>query len=179
MSAEENKAIVVRFIEEVINGKNVATVDQYVADDFVDHAALPGTVGGLPGFKQFLAMACKALPDVSWTTEHLIAEGDVVVCRYRCRGTPPGRVPLGRRSHLGSGPHRETRRRERDTHRPRGRRQDRGALGERGLLRHDAADGGPAAPGVTHGQPPSLLSARSSSGHAYNGLRPRRIGIFL
>ena len=90
MSAEENKAIVVRFIEEVINGKNVATVDQYVADDFVDHAALPGTVGGLPGFKQFLAMACKAFPDVSWTTEHLIAEGDEVVCRGICSGTHLG-----------------------------------------------------------------------------------------
>ena len=90
MSAEDNKEIVRRFIEDVINGKNVAAVGRYVADDFVDHAALPGAPPGLEGFKQFLAMACKAFPDVRWTTEDMIAEEDRVMTRGICSGTHSG-----------------------------------------------------------------------------------------
>jgi len=42
MSTEENKAILRRWFEEVINEHRVDRVDELVAQDYVDHGALPG-----------------------------------------------------------------------------------------------------------------------------------------
>ena len=88
--SEEHKAIVRRFIEEVLNKKNVEAADQYVASDFVDHAAPPGMSPGLEGFKQLLNMLLNAFPDFQYTSYDLIAEGDKIVKRGTSRGTHRG-----------------------------------------------------------------------------------------
>ncbi len=46
MSLEENKAIELRFLEEVVNKGNLAVIDELCAANFVDHDALPGTAPG-------------------------------------------------------------------------------------------------------------------------------------
>jgi hypothetical protein len=43
MSAEDNKAVVRRLIEEVYNEGNMNVVDELVAPDIFDHAAVPST----------------------------------------------------------------------------------------------------------------------------------------
>ena len=42
MSAEQNKALVRRFFEEVWSKGNVAIVDELLAPEFVDRTLLPG-----------------------------------------------------------------------------------------------------------------------------------------
>jgi hypothetical protein len=42
MSTKENKAIVRRFLEEVVNKGNQTVADELVASDFIDHNPLPG-----------------------------------------------------------------------------------------------------------------------------------------
>ena len=88
--SEENKAILLRFLDEVIGAKNMEAAGKYVADDFVDHGAPPGTPPGLEGLKQLLTMFINAFPDFSYTSEELIAEGDKVVSRGTTSGTHKG-----------------------------------------------------------------------------------------
>ena len=89
MSTEQNKAVVRRFIEEVLNKQNAALVDELLAPDYVNHLA----PGGREGFKQFNTMLRSALPDLKThaSIEHLIAEGDYVVARITYHITNAGK----------------------------------------------------------------------------------------
>ncbi len=90
MSTHTNKASVRRFYDEVFNKKNRAAIGEFIDPDQVDHAALPGTPGGLAGAKQTIAMYLTAFPDLHFTVEDIIAEGDKVVARLTVRGTQQG-----------------------------------------------------------------------------------------
>ncbi len=90
MSIEENKAIELRFLEEVVNKGNLAVIDELCAANFVDHTALPGLAPDREGYKQFFAMSRSALPDFHSTLEDMIAEGDKVAERFTGRGTHKG-----------------------------------------------------------------------------------------
>src|SRR5260370_25895444 len=87
MSTEVNKANSRRFYDEVINKKNKAAIDEFIAPNQVDHAAPPGMPGGLEGAKQTLTMYLTAFPDLHFTVDDIIAEGDKVVTRLTARGT--------------------------------------------------------------------------------------------
>jgi hypothetical protein len=41
MNAEENKEFMTRFIEEVVNNKNLHAADDLVAEDFKEHLPFP------------------------------------------------------------------------------------------------------------------------------------------
>jgi ketosteroid isomerase-like protein len=87
MSAEENKAIVRHFYEEVWNKGNYAVADALFALDGVrhDHA----TAGpNNPEIQKGAAAANRALmPDLHLTVENIVAEGDWVAARWRIEGT--------------------------------------------------------------------------------------------
>jgi steroid delta-isomerase-like uncharacterized protein len=90
MSTEENKALVQRFYEEVLNKGNLGVIDELLSADVVDNSVAPGTVSGIEGAKQMIGMYRAAFPDIDVTIEDLIAEGDKVVSRYTLRGTQKG-----------------------------------------------------------------------------------------
>jgi len=91
MSIEENKAMDRRFYEEVWNGGNLAVVDEFVAANYVDHDPQPtGALEGVEGIKQSVTMYRTAFPDAHFTIEDQIAEGDLLVTRWRARGTHQG-----------------------------------------------------------------------------------------
>ena len=89
-STEANKASVRRFYYEVFNKKNRAAIEEFIDPTQVDHAAPPGTPGGLAGAKHTLTMYLTAFPDLHFTVEDIIAEGDKVVARLTVRGTQHG-----------------------------------------------------------------------------------------
>jgi predicted SnoaL-like aldol condensation-catalyzing enzyme len=93
MSTEQNKAVVRRFIEEVLNNLDAALVDELLAPDYVNHM-IPG---GREGFKQFPTMLRSAFPDLKFhnSIEHLIAEGDHVVARITFHATNAGKEVTG------------------------------------------------------------------------------------
>ncbi len=100
MSAEENKALVRRFVEEFWNEGNIATANELVAVDAGIH--LPtGEVVGLGGLKGFAGAWRGAFPDWHSTVEELVAEGDRVAERWTGRGTHLGELqgvpPTGKR----------------------------------------------------------------------------------
>ncbi len=90
MTTEENKAIARRFADEVLNGGNLALIDELVAPDFVDHSVSPGVPPNREGAKTFFAMLRGAFPDLHVTINDVIAEGDKVVQRTTAHGTMTG-----------------------------------------------------------------------------------------
>ena len=93
MSTEQNKAVVRRFIEEVLNKQNAALVDELFAPDYVNHM-MPG---GREGFKQFFPMLRSAYPDLKMeiNIERMMAEGDYVMLRATMRITNAGKEATG------------------------------------------------------------------------------------
>ena len=88
--SEQNKAIIREMVELAFNQRDVAALDRYVAEDFVELDPVPGQGPGREGFKQVLTDLLGAFPDLRWTTEEQIAEGDKVVSRFQWSGTHAG-----------------------------------------------------------------------------------------
>jgi len=90
VSAADNRALLKRFYDEGWNANDLAVYDELVTEDFVDHQALPGLPPGREGFKQLNVMFRSAFPDVWVNVEGIIAEGDMVSCRWTSTGTHKG-----------------------------------------------------------------------------------------
>jgi hypothetical protein len=86
MSLEENKAIV-RRLYEAANKHNVDLADELVAPDFVDYT---NKIEGLEGLKEFGRTFFRGFPDLHWSIEDIIAEGDKVWVRTTVTGTHKG-----------------------------------------------------------------------------------------
>ena len=80
MSVEENnKALVRRFVEEVLNGGNLDAIDELMAPDYLDHGTPTGKYAGREGHKRSIAKQLAASSDLRFHIEEQIAEGDKVV----------------------------------------------------------------------------------------------------
>jgi predicted ester cyclase len=90
MSAERNKAIVRRMVEELQSGHNLDVVDELFAVDFVDHSVPPGLPPNREGVKMQFAMFFSAFPDLHVVIHDQVAEGDRVVTRKTFHGTHQG-----------------------------------------------------------------------------------------
>ncbi len=90
MTAETNKAIVHRYVEEGYNAGNMAVLDELFDADFVNHDPAQPAVRDLQGLKQLIMAHHAAFADVRTTVEDLVAEGDKVVKRFTVRGTHTG-----------------------------------------------------------------------------------------
>lgn len=86
MSQEENKAIGHSSMD-LITEKNFAAIDQIYAPTYVRHDPDSPQVRSREDYRQYLAGLCTIFPDLHFTVEDLIAEGDQVVCRFSVRGT--------------------------------------------------------------------------------------------
>src|SRR5215207_1201478 len=91
MTAEENKAVVRREMEELFNHTgNLDVADEIIAPNYVSYEPTSGETRGIEGAKQFAATYREAFPDLENTIEDMVAEGDKVVVRFRARGTHQG-----------------------------------------------------------------------------------------
>ena len=79
MSAEENKAVVRRYIEEAFNQGTLDVVDEVIATDGVHHANVwDELLRGPDERRQAVARWREAFPDLHMTLDDLIAEGEKV-----------------------------------------------------------------------------------------------------
>jgi SnoaL-like polyketide cyclase len=75
VSAEENKAVVRREMEELFNHTgNLDSADEIIAPDYVSYEPISGEVRGIEGAKQFAAAYRQAFPDLQNTLEDLVAD---------------------------------------------------------------------------------------------------------
>ena len=90
--SEENKAIARRYIEDLWQKGNLNITDELLATDFVNHVAPPGSPSGRDGMKGLVTYVRSVFPDLAFTIEDVIAEGDKVVCRWTSYGTHRGKL---------------------------------------------------------------------------------------
>jgi steroid delta-isomerase-like uncharacterized protein len=92
---------VYRRIIDAVGRGDAESLDGLMAPDIVDHNPMPDQAAGRDGFKQWMATARAAFPDLRGTVEDLIAEGDRVAARMTWHGTHRGEfiglAPTGKR----------------------------------------------------------------------------------
>ena len=99
MSSEDNKALVRRLYDEVVNTGDIARLGDLVAADFVGHspdvgAGIGGTHTGLaPLTGELMAIRTMLSEGFNATLEQMVAEGDKVAVRGVTRGRHTGEIP--------------------------------------------------------------------------------------
>jgi steroid delta-isomerase-like uncharacterized protein len=97
---EDNAAIVRRFAAEVITQGQMDLAAQFVWENVVEQVPLPGQGPGLEGLKNILRAMRGAFPDLNFSIEEQISEGDKVASRFEWTGTHHGKflgIPATRR----------------------------------------------------------------------------------
>ena len=89
-STEQITELFRRCVEEVLNTGDFTTADELFAPDFVEHSAPPGFPGNLAGVEKAFNALHTAFPDLKYTIEDMLAEGDTVAGRITASGTMEG-----------------------------------------------------------------------------------------
>jgi steroid delta-isomerase-like uncharacterized protein len=104
MGTDENKALIRRFVDEVLAAGRVEAIDELVAPDFVSHTWAM-TDDGRERLRAATPQIHSSLSDVDFAIDDLVAEGDRVVAVLTSSATPTGEfmgVPAsGRRYTIG------------------------------------------------------------------------------
>ena len=90
MSIEQDKKLADRFPLEVVNQRKLNVLDEISAPNAVEHAVPPGMPPTVEGTKIFFGMMFAAFPDLQYTVEDTIGEGDRVAQRVTAHGTMKG-----------------------------------------------------------------------------------------
>ena len=92
MSAKEIKALERRLYEEYNKGKAAALVviDELYATDTIQHSSTGEDIRGIKNYKQHVSEFCNAFPDLHFTIDDMVAEGDKVAVRLTGTGTNKG-----------------------------------------------------------------------------------------
>ena len=103
MSLAQNKALVRRFYEEVWNQGNVEVTAEIFSDDYVRHDLRPSQAQtGAAGMAKMAADFRSAFPDLTFTQDLVLAEGELVAARWTAEGTHAGSwgtvKPTGKRA---------------------------------------------------------------------------------
>jgi steroid delta-isomerase-like uncharacterized protein len=77
---------------EAFNSRDLSQLDDMFAEDYVNHAALPGTPAGPEGQAQLMQRLWTAFPDGRFEIEQLAQDGDTVVCVGTMSGTHLGEL---------------------------------------------------------------------------------------
>jgi len=89
---EANKAIEQRVFEEIWNEGALDVADEIFAPDVALHGLVADDLTGPEAFKQVVAMYRAAIPDIHWSVDDQVAEGDMVVTRLTGTGTQQGEL---------------------------------------------------------------------------------------
>ncbi|MDB4900730.1 MAG: hypothetical protein JWQ63_11 [Mucilaginibacter sp.] len=85
-SVDSNKAIIRKLYEEILNTGKLELLSQVVSDEYTG----PRGMKGPAGFAEAIKPIILAFPDIKWTIEDIIAEGDKVMVRWSWTGTNKG-----------------------------------------------------------------------------------------
>lgn len=87
--SEEIRTMIRQLVAEVSKG-NWNALDKYYASDFVYHMPPFPDIRGLAVFKRFMANQRTSFPDIQWTIDEMIVEGNIGAARLTLRGTNTG-----------------------------------------------------------------------------------------
>jgi steroid delta-isomerase-like uncharacterized protein len=89
---EQNKAIVTEYIDRLFTKGDLGAVDDFLAEDYVDHDPPFGSPPGREGMRGAAAMFREAFPDWHADVGLLVGEGDLVVEVFTASGTQQGEI---------------------------------------------------------------------------------------
>ena len=99
MSTENNKLLVERLYDEVLNQQHTGSLVELAAPDYAEHDPVPGQGEGLAGLTDRVRLLTSAFAP-RFEIQDLVAEGDRVVVRWTNTGTHVGEFagipPTGR-----------------------------------------------------------------------------------
>jgi predicted ester cyclase len=87
--SDANKTMMTQFFERVYNQGDLAYLDEITSPDFVSHDRGNPT-NDREGVRQIVDAIKAAFPDVVFTADDVIGEGDRVAARFTMRGTQTG-----------------------------------------------------------------------------------------
>jgi steroid delta-isomerase-like uncharacterized protein len=90
VESEANKLTMQRFVE-FINTASEALADELISTNAIFHVpGNPQPMRGPAGYLAIIGMMRQGFPDIQWTLEEMVAEGDKVAARFIMRGTHQG-----------------------------------------------------------------------------------------
>jgi steroid delta-isomerase-like uncharacterized protein len=89
--SEENKAAS-RAVAEMMSDHDLSRLDEVYAPEVVNHEPVSGEIRGLDEMREYLSGYLEAFSDLRMTVVDQVAEGDMVVSRWRAEGTHDGEL---------------------------------------------------------------------------------------
>ncbi len=87
---DNNKALVRRYIEEIINTGSVGNIEEFIGPEYTEVFEGKRYPTGIEGAKEHVKGVRATYPDLTLTVDHQIAEGDWVATSITARGTHRG-----------------------------------------------------------------------------------------
>jgi predicted ester cyclase len=94
MDAAQLESVYRRWLAEVWGQGRSDVAAELIADDVIDHNPYPGQPPGLEGHNWAVAMVRKAFPDLSFTADVVMSDGQFVAGRWTMTGTNTGTFDL-------------------------------------------------------------------------------------
>lgn len=92
MSLAENKAVVIRFNKEFLEGGKVDLLKEIMANNFKNHTVAPGISSDVQGVIQYVTMMRAGFPDLTVEIHNQVAENDLVVTWKTIHATHLGEI---------------------------------------------------------------------------------------
>jgi steroid delta-isomerase-like uncharacterized protein len=90
-SPEENEALVSRYFKDVMSEGRLEVIEEILDPSFTFNIPTqPQPIRGHEGFRQFVSYLRSAFPDIKFTVERQIADGNKVASRWMITGTHKG-----------------------------------------------------------------------------------------
>ena len=86
----DNAAIARQFIDETLSQGDIEGSARFVWEDVVEQVPFPGQGPGLQGLKDVVRGMRVAFPDMHWSVEEQLTDGDRVLTRFEWTGTHRG-----------------------------------------------------------------------------------------
>lgn len=88
--SEANRALVLRWMQDMWNERREATIDELLDRAAVGHSEGMPDFRGVEQFRAYRGALLNAFPDMRLTVDDTVAEGDDVVARWHVNGTHRG-----------------------------------------------------------------------------------------
>ncbi len=105
MSVEQNIAAMRRVFEEVYNKGNLSVIPEVISPQYVAYSSVRGELGrGLAFYEQGVKNQRAAFPDLHYSVDSVVGQGDTLAIRLTVTGTMKGKMgnnePTGKYSAL-------------------------------------------------------------------------------
>jgi predicted ester cyclase len=94
MDAPDLESMYKRWLSQVWGEGRLDVAGELIADDAIDHNPYPGQPAGLDGHNWAVAMVRRAFPDLRFTPDVVVCDGEFVAGRWTMTGTNTGTFDL-------------------------------------------------------------------------------------